>query len=198
MTFSVTDPERCTDYERSDAQLEEFLIFCIAVAGKNARTTRKVMGRFWQHAAEVGEVGGPFRILRSLSMRFNAPGLLKNSGLGCYTLKASAMIAAAHSGLDLRTCSAEDLEKIKGIGRKTSRFFILHSRPGARHAVLDTHLLRFLRDLGVDAPESTPQSKSGYARVEAEFLKLVPAGTSVAEFDLRVWNLYSSGSRSRK
>jgi thermostable 8-oxoguanine DNA glycosylase len=90
------------------------------------------------------------------------------------------------------TCNAEELEKIYGIGMKTSRCFLIHSRKNARYAGLDTHVLKFLRAKGVqDVPKSTPTSRKLYLRLEAEFLKLSDeSGKSVADLDLEVWNKY--------
>jgi len=94
--------------------------------------------------------------------------------------------------LNLRTCSVKDLEQIKGIGRKTSRCYVMHSRKNARCAGLDTHCLKFLADRGYKVPKATPSSEKEYLRLENAFLQLADkSGMSVAEFDLAVWNEYS-------
>jgi endonuclease III len=129
---------------------------------------------------------GTFEILR----QYTIPAIawrLKKCGIGCQTMKAGALSGAAWSDLDLRTCTAEDLEKIPGIGRKTSRFFLLHSRKNADCACLDVHILRWLQEQGVETTDRTPSSAKEYRRLEQEFLSRVPAGKSVAEFDLEIW-----------
>ena len=84
-----------------------------------------------------------------------------------------------------------DLETIKGIGPKTSRFFLMSSRQGVEYAALDTHILRWMRDQGIEnIPKSTPSGKR-YLDLEQIYLKMVPEGKSVGEFDLEIWREYS-------
>ena len=87
---------------------------------------------------------------------------------------------------------SEDLEKIHGVGMKTSRCFILHSRKDAQYAGLDTHMLKFLRSKGIDAPMSTPSSKKQYLTLEKYVLYYAQlAKRSPADFDLEIWRQYS-------
>ena len=117
---------------------------------------------------------------------------LKAAGLGCYNLKGRGFHTITKMGLDLRTCTAEDLERCPGIGLKTSRFFILHTRRAARVACLDTHILRWLSDLGYKAPKVTPNSKKVYRELEAIFLGLArKKRMSPARLDLAIWRKYS-------
>jgi thermostable 8-oxoguanine DNA glycosylase len=98
--------------------------------------------------------------------------------------------------LDLRTCTIADLEAIKGIGPKTSRFFMLHSRPDQELIVLDIHILRYLkRRFRMKVPKSTPSGKR-YLAIEAEAIRRIkkhmPNWKSFAEFDLNAWILMRS------
>lgn len=100
--------------------------------------------------------------------------------------------------LNLKSCSVDDLENIYGIGPKTARCFLIHSRPNMRFAGLDTHILKYLRGLGYEVPKTTPTGKK-YKEIEQIFLNLVDkSGKSVAEFDLEIWRKYSSDSRKKK
>jgi thermostable 8-oxoguanine DNA glycosylase len=57
--------------------------------------------------------------------------------------------------------------------------------------VLDTHVLKWLREQGVaDVPSTTPAGRK-YAALEAEFLNRVPPGMTPAAFDLEVWKRYA-------
>lgn len=196
----MIDPATCTNYEMHDYQLEEFLFFSILVAGKTARTMARSLQRLLDWKADVtyrdkytGYNFSPVNLLWEL--RENLPEVLRSSGIGCYHLKArglrAAMEAIKSRQLNLRTCTSEDLERIPGIGKKTSRFFLLHSRKDIRCAALDTHILKFLRSKGIDAPRSTPTGKR-YIELEQKFLELVPSNMTVAEFDLAIWNHYAN------
>jgi hypothetical protein len=73
------------------------------------------------------------------------------------------------------------------VGPKTSRFFLLHTRPGSRYAVLDAAALKYLARNGVRVPPAPPAKGPGYVRLEAEALALADrAGMAPAEFDLFV------------
>jgi thermostable 8-oxoguanine DNA glycosylase len=123
---------------------------------------------------------------------------MKIHGIGCYNNKSKSWLDLINSGINLKTCTLHELESIRGIGPKTARCFLIHSRPNQNYAGLDTHLLKFLRMLGYNAPKSTPNKKS-YLSLENEFLKLVSTSSrTVAEVDLMVWNYYSLNSLAAK
>ena len=185
----MIDPEVITNYNLTDDQLEEYILFWVCAAGKNGRTAAKCCDKFLRLIG-TNEIYSPFTVIRGLSLEI-LPSVLKSCGIGCYTSKARTMWELAHSDLDLRVCEATDLEKIYGIGMKTSRCFLLHSRKNARYAGLDTHILKFLRAMGHDAPKSTPTGKK-YLKLEAAFLNYADmVYKTPAEFDLDIWNQYS-------
>jgi hypothetical protein len=188
----MIDPNNITNFNLSDTELEQHILFWVCAAGKNGITASKSLDKFlttWRGHSY------PFHtIFRMNSLYNNLPSALKDSGIGCYNHKARTFYELSKSQLDLRNCSTEELEKIYGIGMKTSRCFILHSRRNARCAGLDTHILKYLKKSGIEnVPKSTPSSKKEYLRLENEFLKIVDrCETSVAEFDLKVWKLMRS------
>ncbi len=125
---------------------------------------------------------------------------MKTSGIGCntYKTKARTFHELAFSGFNLRTCTVEDLESIFGIGLKTSRFFMVHNRPDSNYAVLDVHILRWMKDHGYDVPENTPSTAKTYKKIEQQFLAASnESGMSRAAFDLAIWNEYSSHVKRR-
>jgi len=182
----MVDPIKFTNFNRTTDELEEVLLFTVLVAGKNALTTAKSLDKLlhfigWRY-------GSPFEYLK----KYTQPalkGLLHIHGIGCYTHKAKAVHQLVNSELDLKKCTTDDLEGIYGIGPKSSRMFILHTRPNSRVACLDVHILHYLRDKGYDVPKVTPSSKKKYKDVEDLFLE-VAKGKNIAEFDLEIWNLY--------
>ena len=156
------------------------------VAGKTAKTIARRLTEIFGDIKT--ENTSPFEALRNYNGDLSE--LLKKHGVGCYSQKARTINQLVNSKLNLRTCGYEDLEKIWGIGMKTSRCFLMHTRKGVRVAGLDTHILKFLRENGINAPTNTP-SKRQYLELEQEWLKLVPERKTPAEYDFEIWKKYS-------
>jgi thermostable 8-oxoguanine DNA glycosylase len=189
----VIDPTKITDFNRATPQLEELLLFCIAVAGKNATVTSKNMERLLEYGRDYCD-GSPFEIIIELSKRYDLKELIKDFGFGCHSVKSRGFLEAANSGLDLKICTVNQLEKIHGIGMKTSRFFLLHTRKNAGVACLDTHILQWLaKHSNLNVPKQTPTCKK-YLELESVFLMVAEVlKTHPADLDLRIWNM-SRGS----
>lgn len=186
----MIDPVNFTHYKLNKYQLEEYILFSICVAGKNALTTAKALDKFLHEAHKISECAWPrhFQALRQIP---NIPILLRLNGIGCYNSKGRSIRELISGNINLHTCSTDELEEIYGIGPKTSRFFILHTRPNVRLACLDTHILRYMGDRGIIVPKSTPTG-SKYKKLEQQFIELADkAGKDIAEFDLNIWREYS-------
>ncbi len=189
----MVDPVNLTRYDLSDAELEEYILFGIAAAGKSALPTARALQQFLSelHLVSGTNAWQPFQAIRQFDRQELAVRLKKN-GIGCYNQRARSFHTIAHMELDLQYCTPEELERCPGIRFKTSRLFILHTRRNARVACLDTHILKHLRILGYDAPISSPQSRKKYLELEAAFLELAKKERmSVAELDLMLWRKYS-------
>lgn len=192
MNFLV-DPHNITDYDRSERELQLVLLFWVAAAGKKATAAARSLSSLLEDGASRFSTDEPFAIVRSYGPALAEE--MKSHGMGCYNNKSRCMLALAHSGIDLKSCTVGDLESLPGIGPKTARCFLMHSRRGIRHAGLDTHVLKYMRDLGMDVPRSTPTGRK-YAQIESAFLELADrSGMSVADFDLDIWRRYSSRGR---
>lgn len=205
----MIDPVKITQFDLPKERLEEYLLFWICAAGKNAKSSAKGLETFlsfmrkWFRYQGQAPPRSPLLMIRKKEewhRQQKRPGrngqwiaaLMKISGIGCYNIKSKSFLELAYSGLDLKTCTIEDLEKIHGIGMKTSRCFLIHSRRDADCAGLDTHILHYMRDLGYDVPRSTPSSRKQYLLLEREFVRLAKkARMSIAEFDLKIWRKYS-------
>lgn len=195
----MIDPVNITKYGASRHDLEEVILFWICVAGKTAKQIAPRLNtllRKWQPVAK-GKRGllpgtrqnpSPFEIVRVIE---NLPQELKDHGIGCFNAKARSIQCLVAAGLNLKKCSVEDLEKIPGIGPKTARCFLMHSRENAPYAGLDTHVLKFLKEMGYKVPKSTPTGKR-YRELEKNFIYLAGvSGYTTSEFDLMIWNAYS-------
>lgn len=186
----MIDPKNITNFDLTDEQLEEVLLFWICAAGKNAITVSKGLERVLNFLP----ANSPFQSIKNACSQENLGHILRKCGIGCFNNKAKTMWQLAHKGLNLRTCTPEDLESVYGIGMKTSRCFIIHSRKDANCAGLDRHILAYLNDVGYNVPITTPIKKK-YLEIEQIFLGIAKrAGMSVAELDLQIWKLYSNNT----
>ncbi len=187
----MVDPINFTNYNRTDNELEEAIIFGLLVAGKTALTTSRMLDALLKDFNHIGD--SPFEILRHFELD-RIPKLsvvLKDYGFGCYNMKAKGLYELVRADLNLRTCTIDDLEKIRGIGMKTSRLFVLHTREDAQCIPLDVHILHYLRDLGYEVPKVTPSSKKKYLIIERLCIQLArKEGKTCADWDLDTWNKY--------
>jgi thermostable 8-oxoguanine DNA glycosylase len=113
--------------------------------------------------------------------------------MGKYKLYNKAFRAAVN--IDLDSISVESLEKVPGIGPKTARMTAMYGFPdtAGEVAVLDTHILKWLRLKGYDAPKSTPQAGKRYLQLEQAFIaEAKKRSMSSAELDTSVWKSYAS------
>lgn len=210
----MIDPQNVTDFNRNELQLQELLIFCIAVFNKNADQTKVKVENFLNWCRNQSPAKDHFARIRVLEQRHFDDGLpLKDDRthhpgmkylvhkfkFGNTTQKSNGIHGVVNAGLNLRTCTPKDLEQFNGIGMKTSRYFILHTRKDARVACLDTHVLRWLREkTKLDWIPTKPPSGKKYLRTEKLFLHMADwKGISPAELDLAIWNA-QRGSEMKK
>lgn len=186
--------EDITKYDCTVPELEERLMFWVAVAGKNANTQAHKLDAFLElmrDGSRATRVMSPFGLLRrTLAVDKTLVLHMRAVGLGKYSLMERAYTMLARSGWDLRTVSVETLQTVPGIGPKTARCFVLHSRAGARVAGLDRHVMRYLSAKGYAKSDGTPGNPKEYARLEQCFLaECDKYGMSPADFDLMLWKI---------
>ncbi len=187
----MIDPRYITNYNATDFQLEEMIVFCCCVAGKNAMVTARLLKKLFNIIGVSPFSLMPFEAISKYKNE-NLSNLLREIGIGCYNLKANCLLELSRSNLDLRTCNLDDLVKIKGIGFKTANFFLLHTREGYRASCLDTHVLSYLRDMGYNVPKGSPQSKKKYLEIQEIFLSICDnKKVNPSDFDLQIWREYS-------
>ena len=172
----MISPERLTKFDRTQSELELLLIFAVAVAGKNAKTTAKAIERIFEGLDLIGNT--PTHYIRNWFVaggELLVSAKLKRARTGNYKRMTKFFRELVDSYVTLESLDVETLRKFHGISFKTAKMIVLHSKPGERHAVIDTHILKFLRDVVKvqDVPKSTPTSRKKYEMLEEAFLKWV-------------------------
>lgn len=185
----MVDPLNVTDFGRTRDELEEYWLFCLAVAGKKASVIAAKIDEFLSEA----RAESPLSYVRRLDAQGALLDRLVAVKIGKYGLLARAYSASAAPGApDLATAGVEALESLPGVGPKTARYFLLHTRRNACVAVIDTHVLKYLRALGHDVSRGFPSARD-YLRLEKIMLAEMDAsGMGPAEFDLAVWSHYAT------
>ena len=192
----MINPSDVIKFDRTDAELEEWWLFSCVVAGKTATTQARLLEGFIKSTTHAlpphlkTETPSPFDGLRHAIECDVLNHHLVNSRLGQYGRLGKCFTQSI--SLDLRNDPVEAFEAIHGVGPKTARMFIMHSRPNQRLAAIDTHVLKHLKANGYEVPAATPTSGKQYRELELAFLKLADdAKMNPSEYDLMVWKSYA-------
>jgi thermostable 8-oxoguanine DNA glycosylase len=198
MTKILIDPYKVTNFKRSQNELEEFLLFCIVVAGKTAYIQARKLDEFLASTKirlMMPANTNPFQIIKSAEQHGVLFEEIKKAKLGQYKKIYSGFKYISEREYNLNKMTPDILEKIPGVGMKTSRFFLLHSDINYKDniAILDTHILKFIKENIDDrAPKSTPTIRVTYKLWEDMLLSWCRQNNkNVAEFDLEVWKSYA-------
>ena len=180
---TVIDPKNITNYSRTDSELETFWLFCLFVAGKNSDTASIKLSQLLE---DMSPWDTPFSYLKTIDIHNK----LLSVKSGQYTRLSKAIEQSID--LDLRNCDLDDLINVYGVGPKTARFFLLHTREDCEYAVLDTHILKWVRHhVGYeDAPKNTPQDKKEYnkwSNITISLMRESYPDLSLADIDLLIW-----------
>ena len=188
----MINPAEVTNYNRTQYELEEFILFCINVAGKKSAIEAPKLEVFIERAKDITKETSPFNCIRKLIKLGRLNEIMHWAKLSPYAQRYNSYVAVAKIK-DLQTVTLNRLLKVPGIGLKTARFFLSHSREDFDEPMLDTHILRFLRDQGYsDAPKSTPSNENTYHYFANIFKNIArQLGKTVTDLDLEIWKRYS-------
>lgn len=188
----MINPAEVTNYNRTQYELEEFILFCINVAGKKSSIEAPKLEVFIERAKNITKETTPFNCIRKLIKLGRLQEIMHWAKLSPYSQRFNSYVAVV-AIKDLQTVTLNRLLQVPGVGLKTARFFLSHSREDFDEPMLDTHILRFLRDQGYSgAPKSTPSNVgiyNYYANVFKMFARTL--GKSVTDLDLEIWKKYS-------
>lgn len=173
-------------------RLEAWILFGICVANKPADPTAKKLSDFLDTIP--GDIS-PFAKVRHMIFTGVLNEKLREFRFGQYARisKAFHEIIDEFKGTDeVLNATVERLERVNGIGPKTARMIMLYYRPDSRIAALDTHVLKWLREQGYDAPKGTPSGRK-YRELEKIFLAEADArGMSAKTLDTAIWQKYAN------
>lgn len=188
----MINPAEVTNYNRTQYELEEFILFCINVAGKKSAIEAPKLEVFIERAKDITKESTPFNCIRKLIKLGRLNEIMHWAKLSPYAQRYNSYVAVAKIK-DLQSVTLNRLLQVPGIGLKTARFFLSHSREDFDEPMLDTHILRFLRDQGyADAPKSTPSNENTYHYFANIFKNIArQLGKSVTDLDLEIWKQYS-------
>lgn len=199
----MINPYNITDYSRKRGELEEFLLFCIVVAGKTAYIQAQKLEDFLKSVNArlmMPESSSPFQILKSANQHGILMEEIQKAKLGQYRKIYNGFKYITEREYDLTRMTPEELELIPGVGMKTSRFFLLHSDKTYKDkiAIIDTHILKFIKEnIDIRAPKSTPTIRVTYKYWEDRFLYWCESNNkNVADFDLEVWKSYARTAKN--
>ena len=188
----MINPAEVTNYNRTQYELEAFILFCINVAGKKSAIEAPKLEVFIERAKDITKESTPFNCIRKLIKLGRLNEIMHWAKLSPYAQRYNSYVSAVKIK-DLQVVTLNRLLKVPGIGLKTARFFLSHSREDFDEPMLDTHILRFLRDQGYsDAPKSTPSNENTYHYFANIFKNIArQLGKTVTNLDLEVWKQYS-------
>ena len=191
----MINPAEVTNYNRTQSELQEFILFCINVAGKKSSIEAPKLEIFIQRAKDITKESTPFNCIKKLIKLGRLNEIMHWAKLSPYAQRYNSYVAVSKIK-DLQTVTLNRLLQVPGIGLKTARFFLSHSREDFDEPMLDTHILQFLRDNGYrHAPKSTPSNVgvyNYYANIFKMFARV--SGKSVTDLDLEIWKQYSKTS----
>jgi thermostable 8-oxoguanine DNA glycosylase len=184
MTTTI-DPKAITNFDRTQEELEMFWLFCVLVAGKNADWASNKLQDLFKNKKDFQT---PFQFLQDHLIDLH--NILVANKVGQYKRITKAIEQSIN--LDLKTATLDEFLSVFGVGPKTARFFILHTRRDAECAVLDTHILKWMRTIvheSINVPTSTPPVKEydKWEKMVIKMMKVIYKGISLAEADLLIW-----------
>ena len=179
---------------------EWFLLFAVCVAGKQAKATQAKLNEFLRDSCRLVPERlwkSPLAIVSRLDEINLLESQLRKHKMGQYNRILGAFREVSRPEFSIeKHLTVKDLEKVPGIGPKTSRFIVLYTDPKAECVPLDTHILKYLaaRYPNKRIPKATPSSPMTYTRLEFLFkFQAKIQNKSVRQLDTEVWQYYANG-----
>lgn len=165
--INLKNPGKTTD------SLQKFLLFCLFTQRMNAEDASQRLDKFLSWSCEGSRLAfripmTPFQKVRYLIRTCNLTRALLECELGPLGRFEQALPYVCE--LAVYTATLRDLERIPGIGPKTSRMFLMFGRGEKHdHVILDQHILDWLARRGYRVPAKV--SGEQYTRLETAFVR---------------------------
>ena len=203
----LANPLTVTYFRRDDFDLELFALFAVCVSNKNADQQSVKLAQFLclEPTAE-SPLDAVLLMMKKGTLREN----LVACKLGQYDKRLVPAFKTL-TEINLRTVAWQDLmytaatkkkaaTGVQGIGQKTAKFFVLHSRESQRICALDAMILLYAAEQGYpECPLVTPGDATLYSKIENFVLDCFDAQAEAEELtqeeryavlDLRTWKYY--------
>lgn len=203
------NPKEITDLNRTKAQKEKFLLFCVLCAGKSSDVMAEKLEQLLEPVNSSGPAGPcarfelkatPLEYLINLLRNGRLREVLEKHKIGKYNL----LTKFVESLLEVRIFPTaewkrEALVTIPGISYKTASLYRMHCF-GDKIACLDTHVLRWLRNEGFKGvPKASPSNWDIYRHWENVFLgECYKREVEPNHFDLDLWKQATKKSQSAR
>ena len=175
MIAPLINPNDVEDFNRTILEKEAFFFFTIFVAGKTAKTIAPKAQSFHQD------------LINLLLFRLTEEQVIENGIIKLIDfLSINDVMEVLYTN---KVGKYSVLKKLFIELKKTSRYFMLYTFKDAGDiAILDRHVLTFLKQKGYEVPDNTPSGKQ-YDNIEKIFLKEFEKSgyKSLTEFDLDIW-----------
>lgn len=166
---------------------EELAMFACCVHGKTAAVQAEKFNSILEALSTVNPELRPLSIWMTMDSDEQVD-LLKQYKLGQYTKIAKAW---NHLAAVTPPFTVANLLKVPGIGPKTARFITVYSGTDANRAVLDVHVMRWMRQQKLWKLPGAPKNAKEYERAETIFLaKARELGVTPAELDTQIWQAF--------
>lgn len=163
----IIDPYSMFRDNYSETEKLWILVFCVSVAGKNSQVAARKIEKL------SGLVTPPLTPSYVAFQLNYDPKLWQEVKLGKYKIMEQFADALwermKYSSRWHCTATLEELMELPGVGQKTARFYLVSTQRSARlqYAVLDVHVLRWLKAKGYDdVPDVTPSEEKKYRQLE--------------------------------
>ena len=173
---------------------EELAMFAVCVHGKNAKVQAEKFNDILEALQATNSDLRPLSIWMTMDDTEQMD-LLKQYRLGQYSKVAKAW---NHLTAVTPPFTVENLMKVPGIGPKTARFITVYGGTDTERAILDVHVIRWLRKQKLWPYPRAPKNASEYAQGERIFLAQArKLGMTPAELDTKIWQAFQRGAPTK-